>query len=616
MTTPILQLLNVESNYGPVQALRGVSLSVAEGRIVTVLGANGAGKTTTLKTISGIIDPLKGQVKFRGQEIQGARARRDRARRHRACPGGARGLPAAQRRGQSAHGRLYAQRPGRRRARPRSRVRLFPDPARTRQARRPASSPAGSSRCWRSRAPCWRGPRSILMDEPSLGLSPQAHQGNLRYRGADQSRARRDHPAGGAERPHGAQDRGFRLCARGRAHRDGGYRRAACRKGRHPRILSRHEGRRRDEGRGDGNARNSGGDGAQERSPTPFRRCSGAASTEWRTAGQPAAEAFRHLAEHHLGRVRPVSRARSAWGWWRSALRRANAPRCSPTPTANGSTPTWAFSAPAACRTASIRPTRRRRSNISARIPSTVYLFVEDDEQLDKALEVRAQAAAAAQDRRVRHGRPARFLRPAGDQPRRAARDRARLRRRASGASGSAASRCASPTDLAVLIYTSGTTGKPKGAMLSHANLVAAMQLYAEAFAQHADDERMCFLPLCHVAERVVGVYTAFLTGTRLNFVENPETVPENVREIAPTVFGAVPRIWEKFYSVVLIRVRRRAGCSSSPTSSRSASATRSRACARRASRCRRILPPRSGSRACWCSTTSAGRSACIARAC
>jgi branched-chain amino acid transport system ATP-binding protein len=71
MTTPILQLLNVESNYGPVQALRGVSLAVEEGKIVTVLGANGAGKTTTLKTISGIIDPLKGQVKYRGQEIQG-----------------------------------------------------------------------------------------------------------------------------------------------------------------------------------------------------------------------------------------------------------------------------------------------------------------------------------------------------------------------------------------------------------------------------------------------------------------------------------------------------------------------------------------------------------------
>ena len=71
MTSPILELLNVESNYGPVQALRGVSLAVPEGQIVAVLGANGAGKTTTLKTISGIIEPRKGQVKFRGQDIQG-----------------------------------------------------------------------------------------------------------------------------------------------------------------------------------------------------------------------------------------------------------------------------------------------------------------------------------------------------------------------------------------------------------------------------------------------------------------------------------------------------------------------------------------------------------------
>lgn len=70
MSTPILELANVESSYGPVQALRGVSLAVPEGKIVTVLGANGAGKSTILKTISGIIDPLKGQVKLRGEEIQ------------------------------------------------------------------------------------------------------------------------------------------------------------------------------------------------------------------------------------------------------------------------------------------------------------------------------------------------------------------------------------------------------------------------------------------------------------------------------------------------------------------------------------------------------------------
>jgi len=67
----ILELLNVESSYGPVQALRGVSLTVVEGKIATVLGGNGAGKSTILKTISGIIDPNKGQIKFSGAEIGG-----------------------------------------------------------------------------------------------------------------------------------------------------------------------------------------------------------------------------------------------------------------------------------------------------------------------------------------------------------------------------------------------------------------------------------------------------------------------------------------------------------------------------------------------------------------
>jgi branched-chain amino acid transport system ATP-binding protein len=66
----ILELANVEASYGPVQALRGVTLSVPKGKIVTVLGANGAGKSTILKTISGIIDPSKGQVRFEGGEIQ------------------------------------------------------------------------------------------------------------------------------------------------------------------------------------------------------------------------------------------------------------------------------------------------------------------------------------------------------------------------------------------------------------------------------------------------------------------------------------------------------------------------------------------------------------------
>ncbi len=67
---PILKLLNIETYYGPIMAIRGVSLEVPEGAIVTVLGANGAGKTTILKTICGVMDPQKGSVIFEGREIQ------------------------------------------------------------------------------------------------------------------------------------------------------------------------------------------------------------------------------------------------------------------------------------------------------------------------------------------------------------------------------------------------------------------------------------------------------------------------------------------------------------------------------------------------------------------
>ena len=71
MSEPILQLANVESAYGPVKAIRGVSLTAASGAIVAVLGANGAGKTTILKTVSGILDPQKGSIVYRGAPIHG-----------------------------------------------------------------------------------------------------------------------------------------------------------------------------------------------------------------------------------------------------------------------------------------------------------------------------------------------------------------------------------------------------------------------------------------------------------------------------------------------------------------------------------------------------------------
>jgi long-chain acyl-CoA synthetase len=110
--------------------------------------------------------------------------------------------------------------------------------------------------------------------------------------------------------------------------------------------------------------------------------------------------------------------------------------------------------------------------------------------------------------------------------------------------------------DLAILVYTSGTTGRPKGAMISNRNLRGVIEHFPEELEQTEDDDKMAFLPLCHIAERNFGEFLSLETGSRVNYVENPETVAENVREIAPTLMLGVPRIWEKFYSAISIRIR------------------------------------------------------------
>ena len=185
----------------------------------------------------------------------------------------------------------------------------------------------------------------------------------------------------------------------------------------------------------------------------------------------------------------------------------------------------------------------------------TTVLFVEDDEQLDKALEVRADLPGL---RKIvvfdMEG-----LRDLAD-PDVISLDalRALGRDYLKHNPGTVEQRvqACKPEDLAILVYTSGTTGKPKGAMHLHQGLVFTVRGYNTLVAQDERDERMCFLPLCHIAERMGGEYFALYTGAKLNFVENPETIPENVREIAPTVFTAVPRVWEKFYSGVMISLK------------------------------------------------------------
>ncbi|MEH2558826.1 long-chain acyl-CoA synthetase [Bradyrhizobium algeriense] len=110
--------------------------------------------------------------------------------------------------------------------------------------------------------------------------------------------------------------------------------------------------------------------------------------------------------------------------------------------------------------------------------------------------------------------------------------------------------------DLAVLVYTSGTTGPPKGAMHSNRSVTHQMRHANDLFPSTDNEERLVFLPLCHVAERVGGYYVSLALGSVMNFAESPETVPDNLREVQPTAFLAVPRVWEKFYSGITIALK------------------------------------------------------------
>lgn len=108
------------------------------------------------------------------------------------------------------------------------------------------------------------------------------------------------------------------------------------------------------------------------------------------------------------------------------------------------------------------------------------------------------------------------------------------------------------PDDIRMLIYTSGTTGAPKGAMISHRNVLFQLAAGEALLEAREEDEQLCFLPLCHILERLVSVEVPIYKGCTVNFAESPETVFENLREVSPNTFAAVPRLWEKIYSSLM----------------------------------------------------------------
>lgn len=182
------------------------------------------------------------------------------------------------------------------------------------------------------------------------------------------------------------------------------------------------------------------------------------------------------------------------------------------------------------------------------------FLFVENDEQLDKFLRVRDNMPGLTKviviDRDGLHGFTDPDILFLDELYKIGAEYEA-----AHPAAFDASIDATKPDDTAILVYTSGTTGKPKGAMISHGNLMYSVSAgLREGPVFHTDDQ-LCFLPLCHILERVFSVNTPIAAASTINFAESPETIFDNLQEVSPQTFVAVPRLWEKIYSQVAIRI-------------------------------------------------------------
>lgn len=114
--------------------------------------------------------------------------------------------------------------------------------------------------------------------------------------------------------------------------------------------------------------------------------------------------------------------------------------------------------------------------------------------------------------------------------------------------------------DIALMIFTSGSTGRPKAAMISYGNINAMASGMNSIYQCTPADSMVSYLPLCHVAEQIFTVYLPLLSGAVVSFAESLRTVQSDLREIAPTIFLGVPRIWEKLHASIEIKIREAGG--------------------------------------------------------
>lgn len=112
------------------------------------------------------------------------------------------------------------------------------------------------------------------------------------------------------------------------------------------------------------------------------------------------------------------------------------------------------------------------------------------------------------------------------------------------------------PEDTGIIVYTSGTTGQPKGAMISQNNMIKMIGGLSQVLDFRERDSFVSALPLCHIAERMFSLIFPMWAGCTVNFAESVATLQEDVREISPTAFLNVPRIWEKMHSGIMIKMQ------------------------------------------------------------
>lgn len=186
-------------------------------------------------------------------------------------------------------------------------------------------------------------------------------------------------------------------------------------------------------------------------------------------------------------------------------------------------------------------------------------LVAEDQEQVDKALAVESECPDLEWIVYLEHRGVATI-----DHPKllswEAIMERGRAHRERHPHALAELAAAAEPQDVVTLVYTSGTTGPPKGAMLTNANVEFASGVIVNGGGLYDPppgprDVIISYLPLCHVAERAVTTWTNAISGAVVHFAESIDTVTINLREVQPTLFFAVPRIWEKLKAGVEVRM-------------------------------------------------------------